>query len=186
MQPLNYKLLFLGEAGAGKTTAIASISDTPPVSMEVPSTEQELIGKTHTTVGFDYGEIVLDNAGGKLRLYGAPGQQRFSFMWDILAQGTLGVILMVDNSRPDALQDAEHTISTFQKLFNGKPNTAVLGVTKSDVRQTPQIDHYRQMLLRRHLLMPAFMIDAREKNDVLILIDALLSQIEVSAMLENL
>ena len=185
MPPPSYKLLFLGEAGSGKTTAITSISDQPPISMEVPSTERELIGKTHTTVGFDYGEIALGD-GGKLRLYGAPGQRRFSFMWEILAHGTMGIIMMVDNSRPDAMSNAQHTVSIYQSLFDAQQCAAVLAVTKSDLRHKPRIEDYRQMLADRQLQMPAFMIDARVKGDVLIVIDGLLSQIETCAMLESI
>ena len=66
-----HKILFTGTMGAGKTTAIAAVSEIPPMRTDVRNTDDS-VSKATTTVGLDYGELTLDN-GEKLRLYGTPG-----------------------------------------------------------------------------------------------------------------
>lgn len=66
-----YKILFLGASGAGKTTAIGSISNTPPVRTEVANNDPSL-SKALTTVGLDYGEVTAPGQGDQLMLYGCP------------------------------------------------------------------------------------------------------------------
>ena len=84
--PREIKILFTGSMGAGKTTAIASVSDVAPVQTEAVNSDLSQHSKTHTTVAMDYGEVQL--AGGdRLRLYGTPGQRRFNVMWQILGRG---------------------------------------------------------------------------------------------------
>ena len=74
----DHKLIFIGSPGVGKTTAICAVSDHPPVSTEVPSTDEE----RHTTTALDFGELTLDS-GEVLRLFGVPGQERFDFIWPL-------------------------------------------------------------------------------------------------------
>ncbi len=86
--------------GAGKTTAIRAISEIPSrphrrLTTAIASSHE----KATTTAALDYGEVTL-SVGDKLRLYGTPVQLRFDFMWQILAESALGVVLLVDNSRP--------------------------------------------------------------------------------------
>ena len=66
------KIVFTGPMGAGKTTAIAAISDTPPVLTDVVNNDHAAFDKDTTTVALDYGQIMLDN-GVAVRLYGTPG-----------------------------------------------------------------------------------------------------------------
>ncbi len=73
------KIIFVGSVGAGKTTAITAISDIATVSTEAIATDDTALRKETTTVGMDYGEVRID-AGLVLRLYGTPGQGRFSHM----------------------------------------------------------------------------------------------------------
>ena len=73
------KIVFTGPMGAGKTTAIRAISDAPPVSTEVGNSDRQSSVKESTTVALDYGELTLED-GTCLRIYGTPGQARFSFM----------------------------------------------------------------------------------------------------------
>ncbi len=98
------KIVFTGPMGAGKTTAIRSISDIPPVSTEVDNTDRAACDKDSTTVALDYGQLALED-GTAVRLYGTPGQERFSFMWEILCAGAIGVVLLIDGSTPTALED---------------------------------------------------------------------------------
>lgn len=110
-----YKILVTGTMGAGKTTAIAAISEVPPIMTDVQNNDASN-SKLTTTVGLDYGELTLDG-GDKLRIYGTPGQERFAFMWKVLAKGALGLIILVDNSRPDPLADLNSYLNSFAELI---------------------------------------------------------------------
>jgi uncharacterized protein len=112
---IEHKILFTGVTGAGKTTAIGAVSEIPPLSTDVRNTDANL-SKAMTTVGLDYGELTLDN-GEQLRLYGTPGQQRFDFMWKILSVGSLGLIILIDNSQPDPLADLDRYLKGFSQLI---------------------------------------------------------------------
>lgn len=178
-QTEKYKIIFAGDVAVGKTTAIGSVSDIPPVQTEVKASDAEVIGKTHTTVAFDYGEIFLPYLKNRLRLYGLPGQVRFSFMWEILSKNMLGTILLADHSKHDPIEKTRAFIKNFAPIIQESGSVGVLGVTKSDLVQSGySIQHYQRMLAEEQLHIPVFQIDAREKNDVLLLIDTLLSQIE--------
>lgn len=91
-----YKILFTGTMGAGKTTAIAAISEMSPVMTDVLNSDAS-VAKARTTVGLDFGVLTLDS-GDRVRLFGTPGQTRFDFLWKILAKNALGLIILTDNS----------------------------------------------------------------------------------------
>ena len=74
-----YKIIITGTMGAGKTTAIAAISDVAPITTEAVNSDRSSSNKASTTVALDYGEVALDG-GDRVRLYGTPGQVRFKFM----------------------------------------------------------------------------------------------------------
>ena len=65
-------ILFAGPMGAGKTTAIQSLSDTPVIATEAANSDRETADKATTTVALDYGEIIVSDEE-KIRLYGIPG-----------------------------------------------------------------------------------------------------------------
>ena len=73
-----YKIIFTGPVGAGKTTAIAALSDIAPVSTAAKATDMTRDRKEKTTVAMDYGAMRLED-GGTVHLYGTPGQERFDF-----------------------------------------------------------------------------------------------------------
>jgi signal recognition particle receptor subunit beta len=174
MTAREFKLLFAGAMGAGKTTAIRAISDIPPVSTEAENLDKASHGKAETTVGLDYGEARLDG-GERLRLYGLPGQARFDFMWKILARGALGVVLLVDNSRPGAVAGLGAYLDAFDEL--ARSASMVIGVGR--LAEGPQrIGDYAEVLRARGLRLPVFAVDVRRRDDVLLLLEALLQQIE--------
>lgn len=176
-----YKLLFAGPMGAGKTTAIASISDEAPVRTEALNTDRAQHAKEQTTVGFDYGEIAMDG-GDRLRLYGMPGQDRFNFMWRVASDGALGVVLLIDDSRTDPLQDLAHYVGAFRDLADR--GAMVIGIGRLGARHT-SIDPYAEWLSATALLLPIFSVDVRRRDDVLLLLDALLNQIETCRLLSE-
>ena len=171
------KFIFTGPPGAGKTTAIAAISEFPPVSTDVFSTDGLAAVKEKTTVAMDFGQITLDN-GQKIGLYGTPGQQRFKFMWDILVQGGLGLIVLIDNRRPDPLKDLGIYLDNFDDFI--KSTDAVIGITSTDIKDTPTVEDFQDYLQGRNQVFPVFAVDARNKDDVLFLLNTLLTCLEIS------
>lgn len=106
------KIIFTGPVGVGKTTAIAAISDEAPVQTDASASDMTLDRKRNTTVAMDYGVISLDEDT-KVHLYGTPGQERFNFMWEILSQGSMGLVLLLDNARTNPLKDLEFFLHSF-------------------------------------------------------------------------
>ncbi|CAL9600303.1 hypothetical protein SUDANB121_05440 [Nocardiopsis dassonvillei] len=102
------KIAVVGGFGVGKTTLVRSVSEIRPLNTEETMTRagsgvDDLSGvedKNTTTVAFDFGRITLD-ATSVLYLFGAPGQQRFWFLWDRLFSGALGAVVLVDTRRLD-------------------------------------------------------------------------------------
>ena len=100
------KIVVVGGFGVGKTTMVRSVSEIRPLNTEETMTRageavDHLDGvqsKTSTTVAFDFGRITLDKRS-VLYLFGAPGQERFWFLWDRLFSGTLGAVVLVDTRR---------------------------------------------------------------------------------------
>jgi len=176
------KLLFAGPMGAGKTTAIRSISESAPILTEARNSDLQRNAKAETTVAFDYGEVTLEG-GEKLRLYGMPGQSRFDFMWSILSDGALGVVILTDNSVADPIGE----LATFIEAFTDLASRAavVVGVGRFEAGTTT-LDDYGEWLSGKGLPIPVLPVDVRRRDDVLLLLDALIHQIEIHEHLEDL
>ncbi|HKT02214.1 MAG TPA: ATP/GTP-binding protein [Rugosimonospora sp.] len=105
--PVPVKIVIAGGFGVGKTTAVGSISDIPPLTTEAEMTSVSVgvddpgaTAKETTTVAMDFGCVTIDQSL-KLYLFGTPGQARFGFMWDDLVTGALGALVVVDSARLD-------------------------------------------------------------------------------------
>ena len=104
--PIAIKILIAGGFGAGKTTLVSAISEVRPLLTEEPLSAASvgrdslagLPGKKTTTVALDFGRITISDSL-VLYLFGVPGQERFWFMWDELAYGALGAIVLADVRR---------------------------------------------------------------------------------------
>ncbi|WP_018971782.1 GTP-binding protein [Rudaea cellulosilytica] len=177
MSPREYKLIFTGSMGAGKTTAIAAVSEIEPCSTDVANNDSGGHAKATTTAALDYGEITL-TGGDKLRLYGTPGQSRFDFMWKILGQGSLGVIILIDNSRPDPLRDLRDYAQAFGDAL--AESRAVVGIGRWQTHPSPSIEEFHEAVRDLGYAAPVLSVDVRERRDVLMLLDVLFHQIEAA------
>lgn len=167
------KIIFTGPMGAGKTTAISTISEVPPISTEVRCSDEEgQARKETTTVAMDYGYFTLED-GGRIHLYGTPGQERFDYMWNILVKGGIGLILLLDNGRPEPLDDLIFYLTTFRSFID--ETGVVIGVSRMDCSERYTLDDYRNKLIELGRIFPLFEVDVRQPNDVAILIHALLA-----------
>lgn len=170
------KFVFTGSVGAGKTTAIKEISEVDPISTEVaPSESSVLKRKKTTTVAMDYGELTLDG-GDKIYLYGTPGQRRFDFMCHILTEGALGLIILVDNTHEDPLGELDYYLNLNAAFLQKNP--AVIGVSHFDTSTNPSIDDYYAALEERGNSWPVMSVDARESDDIVILLNMLIATLE--------
>ena len=177
-----YKIIFSGPVSAGKTTAIQTLSDIEVVATEARATDKVKEIKENTTVAMDYGRINLD-AETAVHLYGTPGQERFSFMWEILAQGALGLVLLIDCSAESMRDDVDKYLSAFADFIFDNP--VVIGLTRGDIMRNKEKlidwDGINQILNDKNLSIPVFEVDAREKSDINILVEALILSIDPTA-----
>lgn len=170
-----YVVLVAGPMGAGKTTAIAALSEIPVVSTDAINTDVERNAKATTTVALDYGEIGLGD-GDKVRLYGVPGQERFDFMWRILERRALGLLLLLDGAAGEPLEDLAHYMQAFRSL--AQRGAVVVGVTRRDVRAEPPIAAYNARLAQLGHLLPVFAVDARNAAQMKTMLGALVAMVE--------
>lgn len=170
-----HKIIFTGPVGAGKTTAITAISDIAPFSTEQSATDETKDKKELTTVAMDYGSMRLDN-NETLHLYGTPGQERFSFMWDLLTDGSIGVVVMLDDANPDPLEDLRSFITAFSDFI--RDHAVVIGITRMELGKGLRLEDYHAALMEFDLNVPVFEVDARQHDDVMTLVQALLYSLD--------
>lgn len=107
------KMVVTGPFAAGKTEFIQTISEIAVVSTERKISDFTRTIKDHTTVAMDFGRITVDSDL-VLYLFGTPGQRRFDFMWEILAEGMLGFIVLIDSTRSETFREAKQIIEIFR------------------------------------------------------------------------
>lgn len=177
------KIIFTGPVGAGKSTAIKAVSDIMHIYTEELASDMTQRQKKTTTVALDYGVIQLSD-GEKIHLYGTPGQERFNFMWDILTQGGVGLVLLINAAAPDPFGDMRFFITEFKKFI--QTSQLVIGISQLDVNPSRSIDQFNQEyqnIAQQQGLkypVPIFTIDAREKSDINLLIESLLYSLDIS------
>lgn len=136
------KIVVTGPFSSGKTELIQSISEIDVVSTDrAISREAERI-KDATTVAMDFGRITIDDEL-ILYLFGTPGQRRFDFMWEILSEGMLGFVVMVDSSRPETFREARRILNTFR---NYSPVPYIVAANKQDMEDAWPADDLRIVL----------------------------------------
>jgi signal recognition particle receptor subunit beta len=142
--PVPLKIVVAGGFGVGKTTLVRALSEIPPLLTEEALTTASVghddlsvvPDKQTTTVAMDFGRITVDDAL-ILYLFGTPGQDRFWFMWDELARGAVGAVVLVDLRRIDdcfaAVDYFENRGLPFVVAINGFPQTG--GFSPETVRE---------------------------------------------------
>ena len=109
------KIVVTGPFAAGKTTLIRTISEITVLSTERGITDDTKARKAETTVAMDFGRITIDRDL-VLYLFGTPGQERFDFMWEILGEGMLGYVMLIDASRPETYAEALNILEAFRRM----------------------------------------------------------------------
>jgi len=124
------KVVIAGPFAAGKTQFINTVSEIKTVKTErrIQRLNEKSV-KDYTTVAMDFGKIRINDEH-ELYLFGTPGQFRFDFMWEILGEGALGIIILVDSTDPTTFHEARKIINFFQSRF---PVPIVVGANKQDL-----------------------------------------------------
>lgn len=158
------KIVIAGPFAAGKTQFINTVSEIKTVGTErrTSSTTEQSV-KDYTTVAMDFGKIRIDDEH-ELYLFGTPGQSRFDFMWEILGEGALGIIVLVDSTDPKTFHEARKIINFFQSRF---PVPIVVGANKQDMPNAWSPDDVKFALdISEDEEIPVIPLSAKNKEDV--------------------
>jgi hypothetical protein len=172
------KMVVTGPFNAGKTEFIQSVSEIDVVSTERKiSNASERAVKETTTVAMDFGRITVDEDL-VLYLFGTPGQKRFDFMWEILSEGMLGFIVLVDSTRPETFREARTILETFRAYA---PTPYVVAANKQDLPDAWDLEDMRHALRLdpKVKLLPCVAKDKESVKKVLLeLLYSILEEIE--------
>jgi signal recognition particle receptor subunit beta len=164
------KIVVTGPYAAGKTTMIRTISEITVLSTEKAVSDGEFTqSKTDTTVAMDFGRITIDRDL-VLYLFGTPGQDRFDFMWEILSEGMLGYVLLIDASRPESLDESVSILSAFKAMAHVP---FVIGYNRADILDDTDEGRIRGMLDLDHDV-PIVACDVTDRESVKAVLLALL------------
>ena len=173
-----HKVVVLGGMGSGKSTLVRSIAAGAVIDTDVANSDRLGADKASTTVALDYADIDLPN-GERLRLYGTPGQQRFDFLWPILLQGARGAVLLLDAPRGPGQRAGGLPAGAAAVCI--VPGTGGGG---HHLDQAPQaaLDDWASRACLDDQPLPLLAIDARDREQGLLLMDVLMSEMEAHAL----
>ena len=172
------KIVVTGPFGAGKTTLIQTISEIAVLSTDRDISDHTREFKDKTTVAMDFGRITIDDDL-ILYLFGTPGQERFEFMWEILSEGMLGFVLLVDRSREESFEEAFDILEAF-KSYGDVPY--IIAVNKHSGADPAQEISYVANRMEIDDGVPIVPVDAMDvasvKNAILSLLYSVLENID--------
>ena len=165
------KIVITGPFGAGKTTLIRTISEITVLSTEreISSESEARPDKARTTVAMDFGRIGIDSDL-VLYLFGTPGQDRFEFMWEVLGEGMLGYVVLIDADRPESVQEAVTILAAFRKMA---PVPFVVAMNRSS-SVDPDAEAGLREVLALDPSVPVLACDATDKASVKLVLLSLL------------
>src|SRR5262245_56794681 len=186
--PVAVKILVSGGFGAGKTTLVGAVSEIRPLRTEESMTAESVDGddttgveaKTTTTVVMDFGRITVSDDL-VLYLFGTPGQDRFWFVWDELAVGAIGAVVLADTRR---LADCFPSIDYFER--RGTP--FIVAVNRFDGAQAYEANEVR-LALDLDPKVPLLLFDARvrasSKEALVALVEHVIASSEMDSDVED-
>ncbi len=168
------KILIAGHFGAGKTTFVKTLTENILTTEKKIFHKEERKEKDTTTVAMDFAEYIAPN-GEKFHIFGIPGQERFSFMWNILAKNTAGIIYLLDSTNDKYWYQLFQQINMFRKI---SPKAKfIFGANKQDLPNAMDLETIRnKMKLPQWVkLVPVVALD---KNSVVKTLNELISIID--------
>ena len=155
------KVVVTGPFNAGKTTFIKAVSEITVLSTERQISDTSGEGSVETTVAMDFGRITVSDDV-VLYLFGTPGQERFSFMWETLSEGMLGFVLLVDAEDEDSFEDAKSMIAFFRNMSDVPFVVAANKVPATDIKRLRQV----RSAIALDDTVPLLPVDACDKESV--------------------
>lgn len=170
------KMVITGPFAAGKTEFIRSVSEIDVVATEQKiSRPSESAVKEMTTVAMDFGRITVDDEL-VLYLFGTPGQRRFDFMWEILSEGMLGFVVLIDSTKPETFREAKRILQSFEGFAR---TPYIVAANKQDMEDAWAADDIKIVLrLNSNVkVLPCVALDRESvKNILLELLYSILEQ----------
>lgn len=160
------KMVVTGPFAAGKTEFISSVSEIDVVSTERRITHPAEQIKETTTVAMDFGRITV-GPDLVLYLFGTPGQRRFDFMWEILSEGMLGFVVIIDSTKPETFREAKRILQTFESYAS---TPFVVAANKQDDEDAWEPEDLRIILrLQQEVkVLPCVALDKESVKNVLL------------------
>jgi small GTP-binding protein len=155
------KVVVTGPFNAGKTTFIKAVSEITVLSTERQITDVSGDGHGETTVAMDFGRITISDDV-VLYLFGTPGQQRFSFMWETLSEGMLGFVVLVDALAEGSITEAVAMIEFFTGMSDVPFVVAANKVASDDVATLSSLRSRLDLAED----VPLLAVDAKDRESV--------------------
>lgn len=174
-----HKIVILGSMGAGKSTLVRTVASGNVIDTDVENTDAAS-DKLATTVAMDYADVDLPN-GDRMRLYGTPGQARFDFIWPILLEGARGVVVLIDAASRGASDELDLYLGSLARHAPDVPT--VVGLSKVDLLPDVETGSFAAVMAARDARLPLVPIDARERGQILMLMDILMTEIETRELM---